>query len=99
MWYYIFVFIASLMVDLIPLIGPPAWIVMVFFQVQFKLNIWLVLVSGVLGSTLGRYLLSQYMPWISTRYFKHQKNEELKFIGKQLSTGDGKYNYLHFYTP
>ena len=86
MWLYIFVFIAACIVDLVPFIGPPAWTVMVFFQMRFDLNIWYVLVVGVMGSTLGRYLLSLYMPWLSSRLIKVQKNEDLKFIGKKLST-------------
>jgi membrane protein YqaA with SNARE-associated domain len=85
MWIYFLVFIAALLVDLVPFIGPPAWTVMVFFQIKFGLNIWLVLIAGVLGSTMGRYLLSLYMPKLSDRFIKAKKNEDLKFIGKQLS--------------
>ena len=86
MWLYLFVFLAALLVDLVPFIGPPAWTVMVFFQMRYGLNIWIVLIAGVLGSTVGRYLLSLYMPKLSDRYIKAKKNEDLKFIGKQLST-------------
>jgi len=32
---YLWVFLASLAVDLIPFIGPPAWIAMVFFMMVF----------------------------------------------------------------
>ena len=85
MWLYILVFLASLLVDLVPFIGPPAWTVMVFFQMRYGLNIWIVLITGVLGSTVGRYLLSLYMPKLSDRYIKAKKNEDLKFIGRQLS--------------
>lgn len=85
MWIYLLVFVATFLVDLVPFIGPPAWTVMVFCQMQFGLNIWLVLVTGVIGSTLGRFALSQYMPWLSDRYIKADKNEDLKFIGRKLS--------------
>ncbi len=85
MWYYLLVFIASIAVDLLPFVGPPAWTVMVFFQMRYGLNIWLVLIAGVLGSTMGRYALSRYIPWLSDRYIKVQKNDDLKFIGQQLA--------------
>src|SRR3954468_11002072 len=42
---YLFVFLASLAVDLIPFFGPPAWVAMVFLMLKFDLNPWLVLAS------------------------------------------------------
>lgn len=88
MWYYVLVFIASYLVDSVPFIGPPAWTVMVLLQMKYDLNVWLVLVVGVLGSALGRYTLSLYIPWLSTRMIKPQKNEDLQYIGQKLS-GNG----------
>ncbi|MFI5133244.1 MAG: hypothetical protein ACHQEB_02855 [Chitinophagales bacterium] len=82
---YFFVFLASLLVDIIPLIGPPAWTVMVFFQLRFGLNIWTVLIVGVTGSAIGRYLYSSYVPYLSKRFIKQQKNEDLQFIGSKLA--------------
>lgn len=84
MWYYLFVFVAAFLVDLLPFLGPPAWTVMVFFQMKFDLNIWYVLIFGVLGSALGRYTLFLYIPYLSNRYIKVEKNEDLQFIGKKL---------------
>ncbi len=85
MLYYILVFISSLLVDLIPFIGPPAWSVMVFFQMRFHLNIWIVLVAGVIGSTIGRYLLTLYVPRLTAKIINRQKSADLQFLGKKLS--------------
>jgi membrane protein YqaA with SNARE-associated domain len=85
MWYYLSVFAAAFLVDLLPFFGPPAWTVMVFFQMKFNLNIWFVLVSGVLGSALGRYTLFLYIPYLSDRYIKVDKNQDLHFIGTKLA--------------
>jgi membrane protein YqaA with SNARE-associated domain len=82
--YYALVFLGSLLVDLLPFMGPPAWTVMVYMQIKFGLNIWLVLVVGVLGSTVGRYVLSLYIPFISHKYINTQKNEDIEFVGKHL---------------
>lgn len=91
---YILVFLSSLVVDIVPFIGPPAWIVMVFFQVKFKLNIWLVLIIGVTGSAIGRYLYSAYIYLLSKRYIKPQKNSDLQFIGEKLATNSWKVQFF-----
>ena len=88
MYYYLFVFIAAVLVDLLPFAGPPAWTVMVFFQMRYDLNIWGVLITCVIGSTIGRYCLSLYIPLLSDRYIKVQKNEDLRFIWQKLA-GNG----------
>ena len=85
MLYYVLVFISSLLVDLIPFIGPPAWSVMVFFQIKFHLNIWLVLVAGVVGSAIGRYLMTLYIPLLTAKVINDKKDAELKFLGEKLS--------------
>lgn len=90
MVYYFLVFFAAFLVDLVPFIGPPAWTVMVFFQMRYGLDIWYVMVMGVAGSTLGRYILSLYMPILSEKYISAQKKEDIEFIGKQLEGKDGK---------
>jgi membrane protein YqaA with SNARE-associated domain len=81
---YFFVFIGSLIVDVVPFIGPPAWTVMVFFRLRFQLNIWLVLIVGVSGSAIGRYLYSNYIHRLSNRFINVRKNEDLAFVGQKL---------------
>jgi membrane protein YqaA with SNARE-associated domain len=81
---YLWVFLAALAVDLVPVIGPPAWTVMVLLLVKFDLNPWLVLTAGVPGSVLGRYVLSVYTPWLSKRIIKRRKNEDFEFVGRKL---------------
>jgi membrane protein YqaA with SNARE-associated domain len=82
---YLWVFLLSLLVDLFPFIGPPAWTVMVFCKIYFNLNIWPVLFIGVMGSTLGRYILSKYVPYLFSKVINHQKNEDVQFIGQKLN--------------
>lgn len=87
---YILVFAGSFLVDLIPFVGPPAWTVMAFLQINYHLNIWLVLLPGVTGSALGRYLYSVYIRRLSDRYIKEQKNADLQFIGSRLASNGWK---------
>src|SRR5450756_1779005 len=85
MWLYLVVFLSALAVDVIPLIAPPAWAVAVFLLVKFRLNPLLVLPLCVSGSTLGRYLMSLYIPRFAGLFIKRHKTDELKFLGKKLS--------------
>ena len=85
MWLYVVVFLAALAVDLIPLIAPPAWTVAVFLLVKFHLNPLIVLPLCVSGSTLGRYLMSLYIPQFAGHFIKRHKTDELEFLGKKLS--------------
>jgi len=82
---YFLVFFASFLVDVIPFVGPRAWTVMVFFQIKFELNIWMVLIFGVTGSALGRYYYSAYIRWLSHKYIKKEKNHDMQFLGSKLS--------------
>ena len=82
---YVAVFVSTLAVDLIPVVAPPAWTIMVLFLAKFHLNPWLVLLVGVPGSTLGRFLFSLYVPKLSHKFMKRHKREELEFLGKKLS--------------
>jgi membrane protein YqaA with SNARE-associated domain len=57
---------------------------MVFLQIVFDWNIWMVIVIGVAGSILGRYVLTLYIPIIAGKIFKPAKNEDVQYLGKIL---------------
>ena len=84
MWPYVAMFLAALATDLIPVVGPPVWTVMVFMLVKYDLNPWGVLAAGVPGSVLGRYLLSLYVPRFLGKVMKQCKSDELRFAGSKL---------------
>lgn len=67
-WHYLLVFVGALLVDVSPFPLPPAFTVMVLLQAIFDLEIWLVIMVGVAGSILGRYVLTLYIPKLSGRY-------------------------------
>jgi membrane protein YqaA with SNARE-associated domain len=81
---YVLVFFAAVAVDIVPFPLPPAFVVMVFLQIYFKLNVWVVIVVGVAGSVLGRYILTLYIPKIASKLFNPAKNEDVQFLGKKL---------------
>jgi membrane protein YqaA with SNARE-associated domain len=85
MWPYLLVFLAALAVDTIPIFAPPAWILLVILLVRFHLNPWLTVVIGVTGSTLGRYILTRYIPRISSSLVNRREEENLRYIGRKLA--------------
>ncbi len=83
-WQYLLVFLGSLIVDVTPFPLPPAFTVMIFLQIVYKLNIWVVIGIGVFGSILGRYILTLYIPKISGKLLTLDKNEDVQYLGKLL---------------
>jgi membrane protein DedA with SNARE-associated domain len=59
---------------------------MVLCQITFDLPIWPVIVVGVIGSILGRYILTLYIPVVSDHIFKPAKNDDIRFLGNKLKT-------------
>lgn len=84
MWPYAGVFFACLLADSVPVFAPPAWILIAFAVVKFKLDPWLAVGLGALASTLGRYFLSTLMPGIADRLFDRRENENIAFLGRKL---------------
>lgn len=83
-WQYLLVFLGSLIVDIVPIPLPPAFTIMIFLQITYKLNIWAVIAIGVFGSILGRYILTLYIPKISGKLLTIDKNEDVEYLGKIL---------------
>jgi len=102
MWPYLLVFFAALAVDTIPIFAPPAWILLVVLLVKFHLDPWLTVVIGVTGSTIGRYILTRYIPRISSRLVNRQEDANLHHIGTKI--GKAKWSssvfvFLYTLTP
>jgi len=83
-WQYLLVFIGSFLFDVVPIPFPPAFTIMVFLQIMFGLNIWMVIGFGVAGSILGRFILTLYIPFLTGRIFKPSKTKDVEFLGKKM---------------
>ena len=89
-WHYLLVFLGALLFDIVPFPFAPAFTVMVFLQILFDLNVWAVIVIGVLGSVLGRYILLLYAPLLANKYLKSSKNDDIKFLGDKMNENKWK---------
>ena len=83
-WQYLLVFLGSFFFDVVPIPFPPAFTIMVFLQIMFELNIGCVIIIGVAGSILGRYILTLYIPLLAGKIFKRSKNEDVEFLGNKM---------------
>ena len=102
MWPYLLVFFGALAVDTIPVFAPPAWIVLVVLIVKFELNPWLTVFIGVAGSTIGRYVLTRYIPKISSTLVNRREDANLRYLGNKI--GKAKWSsaifvFLYTLTP
>lgn len=84
MGWYGLAFLAGLAVDSIPVFAPPAWTVLAVLMVAKKLNPYAVAALGAVGSTIGRYALSLYLPKLSGKVFSKKRNQNVAFLGKKL---------------
>ena len=92
-------FLGSVLMDITPLPLPPAFTIMILFQIMFDLPVWPVIVVGVAGSVLGRGILSVYIPKVSDRIFNQRETEDIRFLGKKLDTSGWKSQlFILFYT-
>ena len=89
-WHYLLVFLGAVLFDIVPFPFAPAFTVMVFLQILFDLNVWAVIVIGVLGSVLGRYILLLYAPLMANKYLKASRNEDIKFLGDKMNDNKWK---------
>src|SRR3954466_1814975 len=81
---YVAAFAAALLVDTIPVFAPPAWTILAFIIVKWKLNPWGIIAAGAVGSVIGRYILTLYMPHVSAKIFRPKENDNISFLGKKL---------------
>mgnify|MGYP000676650917 CR=1 FL=1 len=89
-WQYLLVFAGALLFDIVPFPFLPAFTIMLFLQIVFQLDVWSVIVVGLVGSVLGRYILILYVPLIANKYLKLSKNRDIQFIGDKMNENKWK---------
>ena len=78
---YLAAFVTALLVDTIPVFAPPAWTILALIIVKWKPNPWGIIAAGAIGSVIGRYILTLYMPRVSAKIFRRWENDNLSFLG------------------
>jgi len=81
---YLAAFAAALIVDTIPVFAPPAWTILAFIIVKWNPNPWGVVAAGALGSVIGRYILTLYMPRVTKQIFRPSENDNIAYLGRKM---------------
>jgi hypothetical protein len=81
---YLVAFGAALLVDTIPVFAPPAWTILAFIIVKWRPNAWGIIAAGAIGSVIGRYILTLYMPRVSAKIFRPSESDNISFLGKKI---------------
>lgn len=68
------------MFNILPFPFPPECTIMMFFQIIFGLNVWAVIIIGVAGSFLGRFILLLNAPTIARKFLKNRKMTIFSFL-------------------
>lgn len=89
-WHYLLVFLGALLFDIVPFPFLPAFTIMMFLQLIYDLDVWWVIIIGVLGSVIGRYILLLYAPLIGNKYLKSSKNKDIQFLGDKMNENKWK---------
>lgn len=84
MLWYLAVFAASILVDSIPVFAPPAWTIMAVLMVWKDLDPYAVAAVGAVGSTIGRWVLSVYLPALSRKLLSRERNHNVAYLGSKL---------------
>lgn len=89
-WHYLLVFVGALLFDIVPFPFLPAFTIMMFLQLIYDLDVWWVIIIGVIGSVMGRYILLLYAPLIGNKYLKSSKNKDIQFLGEKMNENKWK---------
>ena len=89
-WHYLLVFLGALLFDIVPFPFLPAFTIMMVLQLIYDLDVWWVIIIGVIGSVLGRYILLLYAPLIGNKYLKSSKNKDIQFLGEKMNENKWK---------
>src|SRR3990167_7193854 len=78
---YILAFFAVIIINVVPFLMPPTWLVLGFFYTNFTFDVTLLAVVGAIASTIGRFILS-HLGTYSRRFAGNKSKKDMDIIGK-----------------
>ena len=95
-WQYLLVFVGTFLVDVFPIPLPPACVIMMVLQINFGLNIWLTIALGVIGSVMGRAVMTLWVSKLSKHFVSDEKQKDAEYLGKIMKENKRKGQGLIF---
>jgi hypothetical protein len=86
MWPYVLVLFASIAVDCVPVVAPPAWTLMLLLMLKYDLNPYATAFIGTCGTVTGRLIFSSLIiPWLGSKTLSRDKENDLQYLGKHIN--------------
>jgi membrane protein YqaA with SNARE-associated domain len=95
-----FLFVAAL--ESLPAFVPPSWAALLYLQMRLGLNVWAAALVGVVGSTVGRLILTTYVLRASELIISRHDERSIGYLGKKLGKNywtDFLFVFLYCLTP
>jgi len=89
MFEWITVFVTVLVANLLPIFGPPTWMILSIFAVTYNLPVLEIVVLGAVASSLGRFVLASYVRPISDRYLPRKQKKSITSLRNFLKYEGG----------
>ncbi len=86
---YLILFLVAAGFAMVPLPLFPSWVVVAYMVVQFDLRLWLAILVGALGTTLGRVVLVAVSRVAGHRMLGRWSRENLEYLHGKLENAAG----------
>ena len=78
---YLIVFLTVIVVNVVPFLMPPTWLVLAFFYNNFIFDAGLLALTGAVASTSGRAMLS-YLGTYFRRFAGRERKRDMELVGR-----------------
>jgi len=88
------VFITVFVANMLPIFGPPTWMVLSIFTLTYNLPLFEVVILGAIASTSGRFILASYISPLSDRFLPRKQKKGMNHLRNFLKYEDGIVPFL-----
>lgn len=78
---YLIAFVTVLILNIVPFLMPPTWLVLAFFYNNFAFDVLTLAIVGAVASTTGRVVLS-YIGTYFRRFTNKERRKDMDLVGK-----------------
>lgn len=89
MFEYLIVFCIVFIANVLPIFGPPTWMILSVLAITYDLPLLEIVIVGAIASSLGRYVLAKYVGVLSERYLPKKQKKGIKHLRNFLSYESG----------
>ncbi|MEM4295610.1 MAG: hypothetical protein QXS91_02275 [Candidatus Anstonellales archaeon] len=80
---YIELFLVVLIANILPAFAPPTWLILSRYQIKDNLDVWQVILIGVIAAALGRLIMYYYSSYFM-KFLPEHKKQQLHHLRMKL---------------